>query len=58
MTSKENMKTLRENLEAGEACKNAVYRWHQIDGYCKECAVHHGETSASVQQRRQEQGYR
>jgi hypothetical protein len=57
MASHEQMRIERENKAAGKACKNAVYKWHQIDGYCKECRVH-AETDKQIQERRAAKGYR
>jgi len=41
-------------------CPNAKYNWHRIDGYCKECATARDkrETNATIQTRREAQGYR
>lgn len=41
-------------------CPNAKYTWHRIDGYCKECATAKDkqETNATIQARREAQGYR
>lgn len=57
MDTKEQMRIERENKAAGRTCKNAKYEWHQVDGYCKECQIHH-EDSAVIEARRNDKGYR
>jgi hypothetical protein len=39
-------------------CPNAQYRWHQIDGYCKECVKQVRESDAVIKARRNAKGYR